>query len=51
MHESYASLMSVFGLRLICKQADVEDMARLHTYVRVLKLACVDAGPQAAQIG
>ncbi len=35
------SLMSVYGLLLICKQADLADMARLHTYIRPLKLAYV----------
>jgi len=39
------SLMSVYGLPLVCKQAGLADMARLHTYIRPLKLAYVDAGP------
>ncbi|MFB3077880.1 MAG: hypothetical protein ACE1Y4_07710, partial [Lysobacterales bacterium] len=34
---------SVYGLLLIYKQADLADMARLHTYIRPLKLAYVDA--------
>ena len=37
--------MTVYGLLPVCKQADWADMARLHTYIRPLKLACIDAGP------
>jgi len=33
--------MSVYGLLLICKQAVVADMVRLHTYIRPLKLAYI----------
>ncbi len=38
-------LRSVYGLLLICKQAVVTDMVRLHTYIRPPKSAYVDAGP------
>ena len=39
------SHLTVYGLPLVCKQAVLADMARLHTYIRPLKLAYVDAGP------
>jgi len=35
------ALMSVYGLLLICKQSDLADMVRLHTYIRPLKLAYI----------
>ena len=31
--------MTVYGLPPVCKQADLTDMARLHTYIRPLELA------------
>ena len=36
---------SVYGLLLIASTLLMADMARLHTYIRPLKLAYVDAGP------
>jgi len=36
---------SVYGLLLIASNLLMTDMARLHTYIRPLELAYVDAGP------
>lgn len=36
--------MTVYGLPPVRKQAVLADMARLHTYIRPLKLATIDAG-------
>jgi hypothetical protein len=38
-------LITVYGLLLIASTLLMADMARLHTYIRPLKLAYVDAGP------
>ncbi len=37
--------IAVYGLLLIASNLSMADMARLHTYIRPLKLAYVDAGP------
>ena len=39
------TLMSVYGLLLIASTLLMADLARLHTYIRPLGLAYVDAGP------
>ncbi len=43
--ENYAYRIAVYGLLLIASNLLMADMARLHTYIRPLKLAYVDAGP------
>ena len=40
-----AARMSVYGLLLFASNLFMADMARLHTYIRPLELAYVDAGP------
>ncbi len=39
------SRQTVYGLLLIASNLLMADMARLHTYIRPLELAHVDAGP------
>jgi len=37
--------MSVYGLLLFASKLLMADMVRLHTYIRPLEVAHIDAGP------